>query len=234
MTDPNGRKIGLLLERLGLRDRPEMRRVIEVPRKDGARLAQLFGNGRAQGTILLWISLFCLSMLVGFITQWAALIYTYAGKPTSVALQAVFAFQIGGIAGGLGLPIISRKVGVTLVLSATLLLGAVALVVLGVSLTAANAVIFVVAASVGFLIAGSLFIIYSPVVAYYPTEIRATGSGAATSFGRIGNIVAPIIAGALLAGGLSPAKILMVMAAPLLVGGAAMLLFRVRCEDHAA
>ena len=233
VTDPHGRRTDRMLHRLRLTGEDEIRRMVDVPARKGARISQLFEQGRAQGTLLLWVAFFGLSMLIGFATQWLALIYTYAGKSSAVAVNALLAFQIGGIFSGLVLPLISRRVGVTLVLAATMLLGSAAVLVLGLAVTGSNVIIYVMTGLAGVFISGSLFIIYSPTVTFYPTEIRSTGSGTATSVGRIGNILAPIIAGSLLAGGFSPTNILMVFAVPLLLSSLAIFLFRVRCENLA-
>ena len=67
-----------------------------------------------------------------------------------------------------------------------------------------------------------------PLFAYtseiYPTRFRATGTGWAAAWQRVGGIVAPIVLSSVLASGASNMTFFLILAATLLAGGFAMLL----------
>ncbi|MFD0118861.1 MFS transporter [Streptomyces sp. NPDC058320] len=70
---------------------------------------------------------------------------------------------------------------------------------------------------------------YSPEV--YPTAIRATGTGAASAFGRIGGIAAPITIGVLYAT-VGFSGVFTMVTGALVVGAAAVLLFGVNTSGR--
>jgi AAHS family 4-hydroxybenzoate transporter-like MFS transporter len=59
---------------------------------------------------------------------------------------------------------------------------------------------------------------------FYPTAIRATGVGWGQGIGRLGSVVGPLLGGAAMAAGWSPAQIFMTGVAPSVVAAAAMVL----------
>src|SRR3546814_15079223 len=61
---------------------------------------------------------------------------------------------------------------------------------------------------VGVFAIGGQIVLYGMAPSVYPTLSRSTGVGAAVAFGRMGAIAGPLIAGHLLAIGLSPAAVL--------------------------
>jgi AAHS family 3-hydroxyphenylpropionic acid transporter len=76
---------------------------------------------------------------------------------------------------------------------------------------------------VGFFAIGGQLVLYTLGPAYYPTLSRATGVGAAVSFGRLGGIAGPLAAGKLLALGLAPAGVLLAATPCAVIAGAAAL-----------
>ena len=85
-----------------------------------------------------------------------------------------------------------------------------------------------VAFACGMFASGSFYLLYPPAVRFYPTEIRSTGVGAAVAFGRIGNVLSPLVASLLLEAGVAPGAVFVAMALPLLVSFAAMGVFHAR------
>jgi hypothetical protein len=72
---------------------------------------------------------------------------------------------------------------------------------------------------------GSFYLLYPPAVRFYPTDIRSTGIGSAVAFGRLGNMLSPWAAGALLAAGFTPIAVFEGMALPLIFSLAALFVF---------
>jgi MFS family permease len=68
--------------------------------------------------------------------------------------------------------------------------------------------------------------LYSITPALYKPEVRVTGMGWATGFGRIGGIVAPLVAGVLLESGWTGEDSYILFAVPMMV--AAIAVWRIR------
>jgi len=62
---------------------------------------------------------------------------------------------------------------------------------------------------------------YTP--ALYPTAIRSTGAGLATSFGRIGGIIAPLLVGVLVGKSMAIGSIFMLFFVTIIIGALAVL-----------
>ncbi|MNW16234.1 putative niacin/nicotinamide transporter NaiP [compost metagenome] len=58
----------------------------------------------------------------------------------------------------------------------------------------------------------------------YPTAIRSTGAGLATSFGRIGGILAPLLVGVLVGKSVGISSIFMLFFVTIVIGALAVLL----------
>jgi AAHS family 4-hydroxybenzoate transporter-like MFS transporter len=189
------------------------------------RLAELFAPGRAYGTALLWVTFIGVGWPLSFFTNWLTKIHTQAGHAASVGVDAMALYSGGAIAGGLLLPLLSRRWQHERVLMATLLAAAVVTVALGAALQGAMALHMTVSFLCGVFVSGAFFLLYPPAVRFYPTDMRSTGIGAAVAFGRIGNTFSPTVAGLMLGAGLAPKVVFWAMAAPLLMSCLAMYLF---------
>jgi AAHS family 3-hydroxyphenylpropionic acid transporter len=107
------------------------------------------------------------------------------------------------------------------------------------ALTAVSAVVadfriaVVACAAAGAFIIGAQLILFALAPLYYQFRVRGTGVGAAVAMGRLGSIVGPLFAGALLARGGGSAAVLLAVIPFVLVGGAAAfaLTWREQCHD---
>jgi MFS family permease len=185
----------------------------------------LFAPGRAYGTALLWATFIGVGWPLSFFTNWLTKIYTQAGHPAEVGVDAMAAYSAGAMAGGLLLPLLTRRWHHDKVLLATLFSAAVVTAGLGMVLLAATPVHMTVSFLCGVFVSGAFFMLYPPAVRFYPTDIRSTGIGAAVAFGRVGNTLSPIVAGMMLGAGLTPTMVFWTMAAPLLLSCTALYLF---------
>jgi AAHS family 3-hydroxyphenylpropionic acid transporter len=73
----------------------------------------------------------------------------------------------------------------------------------------------------GVFIIGAQLILFALAPMYYPSAVRSTGVGASVACGRIGSIVGPLFASALLVGGGSSASVLIGILPFVLVSGIA-------------
>ena len=191
----------------------------------GGRLAELFAPQRAWGTCLLWATFIGVCWAISFFTNWLTQIYTYAGQSAAAGVDGMAAYSAGAVAGGLLLPLLSRRWHPDRVLLASILAAAAVTVGMGLVLHRAAPVNLTVAFLCGVFVSGAFFMLYPPVVRFYPTAMRSTGIGAAVAFGRIGNTFSPAVAGFMLNAGLAPRAVFVAMAAPMLMSCVALYLF---------
>jgi AAHS family 4-hydroxybenzoate transporter-like MFS transporter len=136
-----------------------------------------------------------------------------AGYPTSTAVLVGTAVQMGGALGTFALGAIARRVGIVPLLAACFGVAAASLAVIAhpaLPLTALVAVAFVV----GWGIFGGQPGLNALAATYYPTDLRATGVGAALGVGRFGAILGPLAAGELMRRHWSSQELFQLAAAP--------------------
>jgi AAHS family 3-hydroxyphenylpropionic acid transporter len=167
----------------------------------------LFGDGRTPATLLLWVSYAFTQVIVYLINNWLPTLMVAKGfTPQQAGL--ISAFENGGaVAGCALLAMIADRGRLRSVLIVTYIAIAVGLWGLGVAQGFWPVVL--VGILVGFFAIGGQLVLYTLAPRYYPTLMRATGVGAAVSFGRLGGISGPLIAGKLLSIGMAPAAVLL-------------------------
>ncbi len=167
----------------------------------------LFGEGRAQVTLLLWVAYGFTQVVVYLINNWLPTLLVAKGFTIPQA-GMISAFENLAAAAGCVLLAMAADRGH---LKAVLAVTYVAIVVGLAALGAAQGLWPVVGAAVvvGFFAIGGQLVLYTLAPRYYPTIIRATGVGSAISFGRLGGIAGPLAAGKLLAIGMTPAGVLL-------------------------
>src|SRR5688572_10786324 len=68
-------------------------------RHTGVAVRHLFTEGRAAGTLLLWVPFFMNLLILYFILSWLPSLLRQAGMPVTAGITAVMSFSIGGIIG---------------------------------------------------------------------------------------------------------------------------------------
>lgn len=220
LTSPALRRIYI-----ALRFDPARVTCVPEPPAQGMRLAELFAPGRVLGTALLWATFIGVGWPLSFFTNWLTRIHTEAGHAAAVGVDAMAFYSAGAIAGGLVLPLFTRRWHHDLVLLAALAAAAALTVLQGLVLPLSGGLPMSISFLCGVFVSGAFFMLYPPAVRFYPTDVRATGVGAAVAFGRIGNTVSPTVAGLMLGAGFAPQAVFWVMAVPLVMSCAALLLF---------
>jgi AAHS family 3-hydroxyphenylpropionic acid transporter len=182
----------------------------------------LFAQGRTTATLLLWVSYLFTQLIVYLINNWLPTLMVAKGftPPQAGLISAIENF--GAAAGCVILAAIADRGRARAVVLVSYVGMALGLAALG----AAQGFTAVVAAgvAVGFFAIGGQLVLYAVAPRYYPTLARATGLGAAVSFGRIGGISGPLAAGQLLALGMAPANVLLAATPAAVIAGAAALL----------
>jgi MFS transporter, AAHS family, 4-hydroxybenzoate transporter len=182
---------------------------------DSVPVKQLFTEGRAASTLLLWVPFFMAFGVLAVVVFFTPSLLRSAGGPAAASAGAlVNGFH--GFGSLLGTALAGRLVqrfGPTPTLGAGLLCGAVCTVGLGYSVASvalAAASTAMIGLFLGFAGSGSIAV----ATLIYPTTIRATGIGWGMGVGRAGQAAVPLIASWLLSRGDSQ-TMLLIMAAML-------------------
>lgn len=187
--------------------------VIAEPRKKGLSLTLLFSEGRYAGTVLLWLINFMNMLCVYLLASWIPVLMSGAGHTPSQAVLAGTTMWLGGLAGGWLLGWAVDRHGFGAVLAPTFIVSALAIVMFSLCYTAINLAYLTVALA-GFGILGGQAALNAMTATYYPTALRATGTGWTLGVGRLGGICGPFIGATLLHFQWSTSDVLVAAAIP--------------------
>jgi AAHS family 4-hydroxybenzoate transporter-like MFS transporter len=158
----------------------------------------LFRDGRALMTLLLWLISFANLLNLFFLANWLPLLSTRMGFGPSTAVLMGTALQFGGLIGAIFMgPLIDRH-GYYRVLGPVFLIAALAVTAIG-SPSLPTPILILVIFVAGICVVGSQPALNALASTLYPTEIRATGVGWSLGVGRAGAIVGPVVAAELVA-----------------------------------
>lgn len=170
-------------------------------RSQGQPVAQLFANGRAPGTSLLWIVSFLALAVTFLLTSWLPIAFNQGGLPQSQSILALTMYQVGAVVGALIIGRLMDRFDRFYMLAGAFLISG--LCVLTLSFVSASvpvwALLSLMAFNGVFLSAGGTPGVNALTGAYYPTFIRSTGIGWTLGAGRIGSLFGIWLGGALIA-----------------------------------
>ncbi|HEY2179099.1 MAG TPA: MFS transporter [Caulobacteraceae bacterium] len=203
---------------------PESGRFLAVREtRRAAVLDILLGDSRALTTALLWVGGFAWVMTLYLLLNWLPTLMGDKGIGKAEASLVSLLFNLGGVAGILTIaPLLEAK---RRGWSLGAWCAAAGLAVFGLALARAD---LASAGAAGF--AAGVFIIGASVAlngispCFYPAAMRGTGVGAGVAVGRIGGIVGPLSASALLAAGAGANGVLLALVPLVAMAGAAMLI----------
>jgi AAHS family 4-hydroxybenzoate transporter-like MFS transporter len=222
-VDP--RKIAKVLAKIS----PELAGVTISPsssraeRHQGLPVKHLFTEGRAAGTILLWIPFFMNLLLLYFVVSWMPALLRQAGMSVSAGIIATTLFSVGGIVGCFVEGTLINVLGAFTILVAEFAVCALFMATMSFVATS-RPVVFTIAFVLGFCVVGGQGGINALAAGFYPTSIRSTGVGWALGIGRIGSIVGPMVAGLLLSAGWRPQQVFLAGVIPACCAVAAVML----------
>ncbi|NMM37270.1 MAG: MFS transporter [Glaciimonas sp.] len=171
--------------------------VVHEKAHKGAPVLQLFQDGRAKMTILLWGINFMNLLNLYFLSNWLPTIAKEAGLSTTNAVLAGTALQLGGTIGTLVMGQLIDRSSFRRVLLPCFMVAGISIALIGrpdVSLAFLFITIFVT----GFCIVGGQPAVNALAASYYPTTLRSTGIGWSLGVGRIGSIIGPVLGGELI------------------------------------
>jgi MFS transporter, AAHS family, 4-hydroxybenzoate transporter len=166
-------------------------------RSAGFVVKQLFTDGRAGVTVLLWVMFFMNLLDLYFLTGWLPTVMSDAGVAVQTAILIASLFQLGGVTGNLVLGRVIDRTMSFRVLGLLYLLSALCVFFIGGAGGSVPLLVVSVFAT-GLTVLGGQSSSNALTSTYYPTAIRSTGLGWALGMGRVGSIVGPILGGFLL------------------------------------
>ncbi|AJF00428.1 MFS transporter [Pandoraea apista] len=173
--------------------------VLDEQKAKGVPFIELFKDGRARVTLLLWVINFANLLDMYFLSNWLPTVIRDAGYSTQVAVMAGTALWAGGVIGTLLLGRVIDRVGFTSVLAVTFLIAIAATAAIGNPVVMVSMVaVFIAIFFAGFSIIGGQPALNALAATYYPTSLRSTGIGWSLGVGRIGSVLGPVLGGALM------------------------------------
>ncbi|MGF6373503.1 AAHS family 4-hydroxybenzoate transporter-like MFS transporter [Paraburkholderia sp. RAU6.4a] len=184
----------------------------------GVPFIELFKDGRARATLLLWLINFANLLAMYFLSNWLPTVMRDAGHSASLAVLAGTTLWGGGLIGTLALGRIIDRIGFTRVLVTAFLVAGVTTAAIGNPMVTASPVAVLVSIGLtGFAIIGGQPALNVLAAMYYPTSLRATGIGWSLGIGRVGSVIGPVVGGALLHLQWSSSVLFLAAAVPALV-----------------
>lgn len=188
-------------------------REVELP---GFALRHLFVEGRAMGTVPLWVISFLVFGALTVIAVWTPALLTAQNFPSADAAMVVGFNGLGSFIGTSAAGRLIERFGAARVMIPAFVLAALALMLYGSSSYAFVAVSLASLAAGVFLGVSSSSVVALSAAAY-PTAIRSTGIGWALGLGRFGSVVGPLAIGAMVGAHWSLVQIWFVLGCVLLL-----------------
>jgi putative MFS transporter len=157
------------------------------------RISELVRKPYLRRTVMLWVHWFAIALTYWGIFLWLPDMLYARGLGFAKSLEYAIAITLAQVPGYLSAAYLIEAVGRKPVLAAYMLLAGLAS--LGVLRSATPADLLLWGSLVSFFNLGAWGVTYAYTPELYPTRLRGTGSGWANSFGRIGGMVGPYVAG---------------------------------------
>jgi len=179
-------------------------------------IGRLFAGPASRSTLLIWSAFFLLMFSFYFVTSWTPRLLVAAGLSTREGITGGVLLNLGGIAGGTLFGWLASGRELRLVAAAYLGCLAGSLLLFGLFANDLRTAL-PIALAIGVFLFGSMVGLYAATPLLYPAEIRSTGMGWAIGIGRIGAILAPLIAGLLVDRGWSAEALYYAFAFPVVL-----------------
>ncbi len=194
--------------------------VVEEHRSEGFLVKQLFTDGRARMTLLLWVIYFMSLLDLYFLNAWLPTVMHDAGIALEKAILVTSLFQVGGAVGSVTLGRLIDRIASYQVLAWTYLAAGASIFFIGAAGASIVLLVCTISAA-GFCVIGGQCGSNALAAESYPTPIRSTGVGWCFGIGRIGSIVGPALGGVLLASQGETRRVFWMAAVPVVVAGIA-------------
>jgi AAHS family 4-hydroxybenzoate transporter-like MFS transporter len=203
----------------------DARYVVDEEKLPGAPMKHLFTENRAAMTLLLWVPFFTSFMILIFVTSWIPTLLRAGGLSMAQAGLAIALNSLGSFVGSGSVGRLMDRFGPYVVLIPIYLLASLAAAALGFSTGSFTTAAIVITLS-GLFAGASQAGVIALAAVVYPVAIRSTGVGWAMAIGRLGAVVGPLLGGVFLSWHWQIDQILLVIAAPELLGALCVFLIR--------
>lgn len=194
--------------------------ITQEENRKGVPVVNLFREGRGLGTVMLWIINFMNLLNLYFLGSWLPTVVKDAGYTTAIAVLVGTAVQVGGSVGTIPNGWLIDRFGFRRVLTIVFGVATLSIAMIG-QPSLPLSMLFFASFMAGWCVPGGQPGVNSLAALYYPTYLRSTGIGASLGFGRIGAIVGPVAAGALLSNGWAHRELFLAAAVPALISAVA-------------
>ncbi|MFM2288194.1 MAG: hypothetical protein RL684_1337, partial [Pseudomonadota bacterium] len=178
----------------------------------------LFAQGRARTTLLLWGGFFFTQLVLLLMLNWLPSLFVGLGFSKSQASVASMCFNFCGAACSIFLG--RLYAGPRRSLWATVNYVGMAVALAAIPLAGRGLLLAYAAVAVaGVLIVGAQMVLFALAPLYYAQAVRGTGTGWAVAIGRLGSVLGPLYAGALLTAGFSSGGVLVGIVPFVALGG---------------
>ena len=172
----------------------------QSPKAAGAersKVVSLLTGASLRPTLLVWGSFFLTMFGFYFVMSWTPKLLAASGLTAQQGVTAGVLLSLGGIFGTALLGFLGAKFRINLVLAAFMAVSA-ALLCVFVGGSNSLAVYYTLAFLIGAFVNGCVAGLYAIAPMVYGADVRVTGVGWGIGIGRIGAIVSPLVAGALI------------------------------------
>ncbi len=196
--------------------------VVHEESRAGVPAMHLFRDGRALGTVLLWVINFMNIFNLYVLSGWMPTVAAQLGYSTRTSVLVGTTVQVGGTLGTFWLTWLIGRLGFVPVLTTCFTVACLTIALIGQPGLSLAVLILLV------FIAGSCIVGGQPTInalsgSYYPTYLRSTGIGWGLGVGRAGAIVGPWLVGQFMALKWEISDIFYVAAVPALISAVVML-----------
>ncbi len=165
-------------------------------------LGALFRQGRAHDTLWLWLAFFMTLLSIYSAFSWLPTMLTTEGLSPALAGMGLTAYNFGGVIGAVLCALAMNRFGSRWPMTIWAAMSAItAFALKSVSVTADPQTFLLGLGVHGLFITALQCALYALCAHVYPTAIRATGTAAALSFGRLGAILSSFVGAAMITAG---------------------------------
>jgi AAHS family 3-hydroxyphenylpropionic acid transporter len=168
----------------------------------------VFGERRTATSVLLWIGFFLALLAMYLLLSWLPSLLIGRGLARPDAALVQMAFNLCGAMGSILTGQLMDRSRKTVVAAGVFSAAAVAVAMTSL-LPVSLGISMAVGGALGATVSGTQALLYGLAPILYPRRVRGTGVGVGVSAGRLGSAAGPMLAGLLLATGLSPAQVLL-------------------------
>ena len=197
----------------------------------GVPMLDLVKDGRALGTLMIWVAFFCCLLMVYALGSWLPKLMATAGYSLGSSLSFLLALNFGGMAGAIAGGWLGDRFSLPKVVVVFFAVGTVSIAALGYN--SPMPVLYLLITLAGATTIGTQILLYANAAQFYPLSMRSTGLGWASGVGRTGAIVGPLLGGSLMAAALPLQANFLAFAIPGLIAAIAMLIFVLMVRSEA-